>query len=44
MAIAYINPEIIRWGRTRLDIPQQMVADERHANVDKYPSWESAEV
>lgn len=43
MAVAYINPEIIRWGRTRLDIPQQVVADMMHVNVDKYLSWETGE-
>lgn len=41
MATAYINPEIIRWGRTRLDIPQQVVADKLHVNFDKYLSWET---
>jgi Zn-dependent peptidase ImmA (M78 family)/DNA-binding XRE family transcriptional regulator len=43
MATAYINPEIIRWGRIRLDIPQQVVADKMHVNVDKYLSWETGE-
>jgi Zn-dependent peptidase ImmA (M78 family)/DNA-binding XRE family transcriptional regulator len=41
MATAYINPEIIKWGRTRLDIPQQVVADKLHVNFDKYLSWET---
>ncbi len=41
MAIAYINSEILRWGRTRLDIPQQVVADKLHVNFDKYLSWET---
>src|SRR5690554_2967796 len=43
MATAYINPEIIRWGRTRLDLPQQVVADKMHVNVDKFLSWETGE-
>ena len=43
MATAYINPEIIRWGRTRLDVPQQVVADKIHVNIDKYQSWETGE-
>ncbi len=43
MATAYINPEILRWGRARLDIPQQMVADKLHINFDKYLSWEAGE-
>lgn len=43
MAKAYINPEIIKWGRTRLDIPQQVVADKLHVNFDKYLSWETGE-
>jgi Zn-dependent peptidase ImmA (M78 family)/DNA-binding XRE family transcriptional regulator len=43
MVTAYINPEIIRWGRTRLDIPQQVVANKMHVSVDKYLSWETGE-
>ncbi len=43
MATAYINPEIIRWGRIRLDIPQQVVAEKLHVNFAKYLSWETGE-
>lgn len=43
MATAYINPEIIRWGRKRLDMPKHVVANMMRVNVDKYLSWEAGE-
>jgi len=41
METAYINPEILRWGRARLDFPQEIVAAKLHVNFDKYRSWEA---
>ena len=41
MATAYINSDILRWGRMRLDLPQEVLADKLHVNFEKYLAWEA---
>lgn len=43
MATAYINPNILKWGRIRLDLPQEVLANKLHVNFEKYKSWETGQ-
>lgn len=40
MTLAYINANILKWSRSRTDIPQQVMAMKIKVPFEKYQSWE----